>query len=178
MKRRVYGILLFLCFVAPVTTNFIILQFQKAEVKTEVKKKLIAGFDREELVLLKLTEKEKQTQLNWRHNNKEFELNGEMYDVVETKVAGDTTYYWVWCDQEENRLNKQLDDLVSLALGNDPGNQENNKRLHKFFESLYFVEDTAKETWAFTAPGNQYPSAQKFYHSVDQSPPARPPEKA
>lgn len=166
-----------LCFVAPVATTYLMLQFQKKQVKREVKWKMIAGIDREELVLLKFTEKEKQTQLNWKHS-KEFEYKGEMYDIVETNVVGDTTYYWVWWDDEETELNRQLSELVSFALGNNPKNQENQKRLHKFFKSLYFTEDDRKESLVFLEVKNKYHLQQKFYHSVSHSPPVPPPEKS
>lgn len=138
---------------------------------------MIAGIEREELELLKFTEKEKQNLLNWKHS-KEFEYNGEMYDIVETSIVGDTTYYWVWWDKEETKLNRQLDELVSFALGNNPKNQENQKRLHKFFKSLYFTENGKKESLVFSEVKNKYHFRQKNYHSVFHTPPFPPPEKS
>lgn len=169
--------MLFCCFVAPVATTFVILQIQKKQVRKEVKWKMIAETDREELVLLKFTEEEKQTKLNWKHS-KEFEYKGEMYDIVETSIVGDTTYYWVWWDYEETKLNRQLNELVSFALGNNPKNQENQKRLNKFFKSLYFSEDVKKDTFIFLDIKNKYYFGQKIYHSISHSPPAPPPEKS
>ncbi len=177
MKSKVFGILLIFCFVAPVTTTYIILKYQKKQVKREIKWKLISGIDKEELVLLKFTEEEKQTQLNWKHS-KEFEYKGEMYDIVETKIVGDTTYYWLWWDHEETKLNKQLNQLVSFALGHNPKNQENQKRLEKFFKSLYFSENENKELLTFFEVNSKFYFRQNFYPSVFLIPPVPPPEKS
>lgn len=177
MISKVFGILLIFCFVAPVATTYVILKYQKKQVKREVKWKMIAGIDKEELVLLKFTEEEKQTQLNWKHS-KEFEYKGEMYDIVETKIVGDTTYYWLWWDHEETKLNKQLSQLVSFALGHNPKNQENQKRLQNFFKSLYFSEDERKESLAFFEIKSKFLFGQNFYSSVFLTPPVPPPEKS
>ncbi|MDP2175773.1 MAG: hypothetical protein Q8K70_07685 [Bacteroidota bacterium] len=107
--------------------------------KRAVKWHLIAQTDRQELVLLKFTESQKQSELNWKHA-KEFEYQEQMYDIVETATKGDTTFYWCWWDHEETKLNKQLIQLVDLAWGNYPRNQDQNKRLIQFFKSIYFSE--------------------------------------
>lgn len=138
MRNNIFGILLFISLVTPIATTFIFFQFQKKQIKREVKWRIIAGINKDELVLLKFTEKEKKTQLNWKHA-KEFEYNGEMYDIVETEVNDDTTSYWCWWDYEETKLNKHLKELVSFACGNNAKNQENQRRLFKFFKSLYIL---------------------------------------
>lgn len=177
MKGKLFGIWLILCFIAPVATTFAILQFQKKQVKREFKWKMIAGIDKAELVLLKFTDQEKQTLLNWEHP-KEFEYQGEMYDIVETAQIGDTTYYWTWWDNEETKLNIQLDELVSFALGNNPKNQENRKRLQNFLKSLYYSNHEKTESLVFAEMKNKYPSGYVFYLSVFNAPPVPPPEKS
>jgi len=137
VKSKVLGILLIFCFVAPLATTYIILKYQKKQVKREVKWKMIIGIDKEELVLLKFTEEEKQTQLNW-NDSKEFEYKGEMYDIVETKIVGDTIYYWCWLDNEETELNKKIDDIVFYVLGHDKQRKESQKRIENLYKSLYF----------------------------------------
>lgn len=97
---------------------------------------MIAGIDKKELAILKFTVDEAQTKLCWEHS-KEFEYDGEMYDVVETQVTRDSVLYWCWRDHEETRLNKQLDDLVAQALGNNRQHKENQEKLIDFCKSLY-----------------------------------------
>ncbi len=177
MKSRIFGILLIFCFVAPVATTYIIVKYQKKQVKREVKRKMIAGMDKEELVLMKFTDKEKQTQLHWKHS-KEFEYKGEMYDVVETKINGDTTYYWLWWDNEETKLEKQLNQLVSFAMGKDPKKTENQKRLHNFFKSLFISYYEMKARHFFFEFINIFKNKETFYLSFFTSPIEPPPEKS
>lgn len=113
------------------------LKYQKKLVKKEIKRKIIAGLDKQELVLLKFSTKETQTLLRWEHA-KEFEFKGEMYDVVETKITSDSIHYWCWWDFEETALNKKLFELTSLALNNNPQKKETQNQLINFYKSLFF----------------------------------------
>ena len=177
LKSKAFGILLMLCFLAPLASTFVIHQIQKKQIKKALKQKIIAGLNKKELLLFKFTEKEKQTQLEWEHS-KEFEYKGEMYDVIETKIIGNTTYYWVWWDCEETKLNRKLNELVTLALGNNPQNQENQKRLNHFLKSLYFTENAGKESLVFIALNNKNNPEQEFYHLVAHPPLLPPPKKS
>lgn len=176
LKNNVFGILLFVCLITPVVTTFIFLQYQKKQIKREVKWRIIAGIDREELVLLKFTEKEKQTRLNWKHA-REFEYSGEMYDIVETELKGDTIYYWCWWDHEETKLNKQLEELVSFACGNNAGTKENQKQLFKFFKSLCFSKLSREVTFDIALHHVPNFTCREFECMISDSPPAPPPEK-
>jgi hypothetical protein len=135
MKGSVSAVVLLFCLLAPLATAFTFLHYHKKQVKREVKRRLIAGIDKAELVLLKFTEKEAQTKVEWEHA-KEFRYNHEMYDIIESQHKGDTIYYLCWWDNEETRLSKQLQDLLAFALGKDPVQQQNQERLANFFKSL------------------------------------------
>ncbi|MBX2943411.1 MAG: hypothetical protein KF860_13795 [Cyclobacteriaceae bacterium] len=143
--------------------------------RREVMGRIVAGLDKKELVLLKFTEKEKQEHLDWEHDL-EFEFKGVMYDVVDTKVKGDTTYYWCWEDEAETIINNQLDDLVAMALGDDPQHKKNINKLHSFFQSLYFSPIPKNEY----SPWREMISTNLFigvgYQSLASSPSVPPPE--
>ncbi|GAA5032817.1 hypothetical protein GCM10011506_23060 [Marivirga lumbricoides] len=109
---------------------------------------MIAGMDKNELVLLKFTSEEAKV-LKWEHA-KEFEYQNEMYDVVEQQTIGDTTYYWCWWDHEETALNKQLSLLVVKALNNIPERQEQEEWLSNYFKSLYLLNPSS---WNFNSTG-------------------------
>lgn len=173
MKRQLIGIFLFCCFIAPVVTTYYSLNYQKRLVKKSVKWKMIEGIAREELVKMKFTEYEKQNVLIWKHS-REFEYKGEMYDIVESYVVGDTTYYWLWWDHEETKLNKQLDDLVSNLFGNSPRNQESQKKLSSFYQTLYF-EKVNYSILLFPQTIINYLYYQNNYKSVYSIPPDPPP---
>lgn len=135
---------------------------------------MMAGVDKEELVLLKFTETEKQTQLKWKHA-KEFEYHGQMYDIVEMEIKGDTTFYWCWWDNKETRLNKQVDELLAYALGKDSQHTENQSRLLTFYKSLFCQQLPDWDLFAIQAI--QMPTAFELsYLSVSHPPPVPPPE--
>ncbi len=161
------------CLVAPNVATFTFLQYQKRQVKREVKWKMIAGIDKNELVLFKFTDTEAQTELNWEHS-KEFEYKGQMYDVVEKLVQGDTIYYWCWWDHEETKLNKQLNGLLAKVLGNNPQRQEKKRQLADFFKKL-FHENQENQTAIITTQ-----TINHFFYSEDfvciyHTPPVPPP---
>ncbi|NJL75605.1 MAG: hypothetical protein HC892_11820 [Saprospiraceae bacterium] len=151
------------------------LNYQKQQVKKEVKHKMVAGIDKKELVLLKLTAAQKQTQLNWEHA-KEFEYQGEMYDVIETEIRCDTTYYWCWWDHAETALNKQLDELASLVKGNHAKHKENQKRLYDFFKSLYLPEVAERKPFVLLEIKVTNFWKQIYYSSLAGAPSVPPPE--
>ena len=136
MKGRFASILLLICFVAPLATTYLILQYQKMQVKKEVKSSIIAGLDRNQLALVKLTEEESKTQLYWEHPT-EFEYEGRMYDIVEKEVKGDTIFYWCWIDNEETKLNAQLENLVAIDLNNDLQRKQYREKLNNFYKTIF-----------------------------------------
>jgi hypothetical protein len=136
LKNKIFGIFLIVCLVAPVVTTYLVFKYQKKQIKREIKRKIISEIDKSELVLLKFTEEEKNTQLKWEHSN-EFEYKGEMYDIVESSTVGDTTYYWLWWDHKESKLNKQLNNILKTILGKNPQNNRNKELLINFLKSLY-----------------------------------------
>ncbi len=174
MNRKILGILLFFCLVLPVAVSFLFLNNQLKQVKREVKRKIIAGIDKNELVLLKFTESQKKKQLKWKHS-KEFQYNGEMYDIVETEIKGDTTYYWCWWDYKETKLNQKLEKLLSFALQNNPKKQKHQILLKNFFKSLYFSESEETMTVAVIEIKNKYYVQDINFQSLSKAPPIPPP---
>ncbi|OQA00028.1 MAG: hypothetical protein BWY70_00826 [Bacteroidetes bacterium ADurb.Bin408] len=175
MRRNLYGILLFLVLVAPIAATYTFLRYQKKLVRKEIKRKIIAGIDKNELVFLKFSQKEKETLLKWEHS-KEFEYKGEMYDVVESKTMGDTTYFWCWWDHEETKLNKLLSELVKNAWNEKPVNQQSQKRLLAFYNLLFFTESEHTNTIARLASDKAFAYIQMHYLSRPLSPPVPPPK--
>lgn len=98
------------------------LHWQKAHIRHEVKEMLIHGIDRDSLTTLTFSKDETGSLLDWEHD-KEFEYAGEMYDVVETLVHGDSITYHCWKDHEETHLNDLLTSITSDSLDKDPLNR-------------------------------------------------------
>ena len=154
--------------------TFAFLHYQKKQVKRTIKHEIIAGIDKDELVLLKIPTAESETLLEWEHA-KEFEYQHEMYDVVSLERKGDTTYYWCWWDNEETQLNKRLDALLTGNLSHDKQHQQQKDRLLSFFKTLYHNQAQVvsfgasdEATLGITTP--------QHYTSPFFTPPAPPPD--
>ena len=173
MKGKVAGIFLLFCLVAPIPATFTFLHYQKKQIKKEIKRQIIIGINKEELVLLKFAKNESETLLHWKHS-KEFEYDGQMYDIVETENRGDTTCYWCWLDNEETKLNKQLDELLASALGKDTKNIEHKDRLVFFLKSLFFSEYEGWDIYSFQSALMFYPYIYN-YNKISYPPPVPPP---
>jgi len=167
---------LFILF-APVATIYTFLQFEKSTIRRELKWKMIAGIDLEELVLLKFSKEETQTKLRWEHS-KEFEYEGQMYDVVSSEIKGDTIFYHCWWDHEETKLNKKLKILVANAFDKGEDNQQKQKNLHTYLWSFFC---TAIFDWQATPSQKTELVFQDCLHpnifnSIRITPPSPPPK--
>lgn len=124
---------------APAAVTFIWLQHRKAVVRKEVKWKMIAGIDKSELVYFQFSQKESQAKLKWKHS-KEFEFNGEMYDVVKKITSSNSIQYWCWWDHEETKLSKQLSKLLVGAFQSDVPSKDKKQQIVSFYKSLFCTE--------------------------------------
>jgi hypothetical protein len=161
---------------APALVTYGWLQLRRAVVKKEVKHWMIAGMDKESLVLLKFSEQEARSTLRWEHAG-EFEFNGNMYDVVETRQLGDTLYYYCWWDHAETQLNRQLEALVSGVFNTDPQQSERRQQLSDFYQSMFHSAPFIWRISAFLAlVGSDFPLFNTCPLAVFFCPPTPPPE--
>ncbi len=175
MKAKLIGISLLFSLFAPVAATFVYLQYQKKQIKREVKWNMIAGIDRDELVLLTFSKEETETELRWKHS-REFEYKGEMYDIVEKTVGRDSVSYWCWWDHEETALNRQLDGLLARVMGQNPERQKNQAQLSQFFKNLYFQEVQEESVEMESLDKTTFFYANRF-QSIGLSPPIPPPRQ-
>lgn len=176
MNRQLTGILLFLCFAAPLATHHLALRYQQRLLRREIKRKMMAGIDKEALVVLRFSAADQQQQLRWEHD-REFAYQGEMYDVVYRRTTGDTTTFWLWWDHEETRLNRQLDRWAVLALAGSPRQQEKAQRLALFFKTLFCSAPAAVAAELLPAAMATRPGGSGSYARSPAPPPSPPPER-
>jgi hypothetical protein len=151
------------------------LHYQKVMVRKEVKWKMIDGLDRDELSLIAIS-KDQKGQLEWEHS-KEFEYQGEMYDVVYKKETGDSLFYWCWWDHKETQLNRQLASLTRILLDSDTKRKESSSRITFFFKSLYSDANKDRERVALEDPLEFHEIYSKSWKSLTLSPPSPPPRQ-
>ena len=177
MQKRIIAISLLFILFAPVVTIFLYLQYEKKTVRREVKWKMIAGLDKEELVLLKFSKEQIQTELRWKHS-KEFEYKEQMYDIVSTETKGDSIFYRCWWDHEETALNKRLTKLVVNAFDTDENKRDAQLNLHLYLRS-FFCTDVLN--WEMIPSQKVIVVYQdlihpKYFTSLRISPPTPPPK--
>jgi len=174
LKKKIYAILLITVLLAPSSVTYMWLQYKKNMTKKQVDKNIQAGINKEKLVLLKFTEEEAETELRWEHS-REFEYHHQMFDIVESKIVGDSIYYWCWWDIAETMLNNKISELGKYAFDTDA--QKNNKKEHinPFLKMIYFSEFNI---WHGNCPDSQeikFFSLIDLYDSLYFPPPEPPP---
>jgi hypothetical protein len=152
------------------------MQFEKYALKREIKWKLIAEIDQEELVLLKFSKEETETKLRWEHA-KEFEYNDQMYDIVSSEIKGDSIYYRCWWDYKETNLNKKLKKLVASAFDQNEDNQKAQKNLHTYLWSFFCADPFDWQTKLPQKPEVVYQDTMyaNIFNSIRITPPTPPP---
>ena len=173
MSRKFAGISLLICLVAPVLALYVWTQHQKHEVRREVKWRMAANLDKDELLLLKFTDEQAESQVHWKHS-KEFEFQGSMYDIVEKELHDDTTYYYCWLDKEETALNQRLDELAALAFGKDSKQKENKEKVNSFYKHWFHSSSQRTDT-TFCRNSPLFSNTSESYSSENPTPPVPPP---
>lgn len=98
---------------------------------------MIAGLDESRLVKLVFTHEEAKAMLQWEHS-KEFEYNGQLYDVVRQQSGASLITYWCFPDHAETRLQKQLTALLRINLQKDTQRQEKQSQVRHFYKNLFY----------------------------------------
>ena len=119
---------------SPALIGFFAVQIERSAVRREVKHQILEGIDKDRLELISISRKDSD-ELRWEHS-KEFEYQGEMYDVVYMKTTKDSIQYWCWWDHKETALNKELSALLD-SRQNQSTSHKNHVQLIVFFQSLY-----------------------------------------
>ncbi|MBK9337035.1 MAG: hypothetical protein IPM98_10795 [Lewinellaceae bacterium] len=140
--RSLFCILLLFCLAAPIVGTYAGLRLEKRRVKKEVKHRLFAEVDTADLVFFCFSKKDKETRLRWEHD-REFEFEGQMYDVVQESMRNDSVLLWCWWDHAETALNKRLQNTLAQTLSNDPGRRDQERRAVCFF-SPFFCGNTRR----------------------------------
>lgn len=163
---------LLLVLLCPSGLAYMFFAWQKHQVKETVKARLLAGMDPSELMELKLSKTDAEALLEWE-DEREFEYQGQMYDVVKMNAEGDSIRFTCYRDQAESRLEQELRRLLAQPLKDDPAAAGNAQRLIDFYQSLFCVEGPS---WA---PAAWKKNKTAFFHASSSGlfsmPPAAPP---
>jgi hypothetical protein len=148
VHRLLAGLMALGFLVDPISGVFAWIHFEKAIVKGEARRHLISAADKNGLVVLEFSKMETESLLRWEHS-REFEYDGQMYDVVESWAVGDTVHYRCWWDRAETRLNDRLRELAVRAFGDAPKIGDNEGFGRSILRSPAFV---VAHVWKTPAP--------------------------
>lgn len=90
-------------------------------IKEEIEKELLANISESSLEVI--IAEQYGDKIEWEKNNKEFSLEGEMYDVARIKVKKGKTFLYCINDKKEKQL---LKELAKAANGNHNSKNPNN----------------------------------------------------
>lgn len=162
---------------APIGSTYYLLQHQKHCVRREVKKRIIAQTDSSAYVRLCFHTKKDAHKLRWEHA-KEFEYQGEMYDIVYKTVRGDSIYYWCWWDRAETALNQQLASLLLVAWQHSPKHKHTKASFFDFYKKLFFQDCSHFAATFFPKEKAMYPREYSVSRPNPSEKPFTPPPEA
>lgn len=169
MVKKFIALLLFLCLLAPFAITYTFLRVQKHQLKRNIKHTIIKAIDKNELVLLRFSIKEATEKLDWEHS-KEFEFEGEMYDVVEKRESKDSVIFWCWWDNKETMLNRQLAGVLLNSWQQNDNQKQQNDYLIQYTKNWLSCDSSPKcpaDKFSFI----QSPSPGYLFYHINFLPP-------
>ncbi len=134
--KKLNGIILIICLFGPFAGYYLYLQLEKQELRAAVKKQITAGIDDAHLVKFEVFPEELKTRFKWKHAD-EFEYKGLLYDIVRKKILHGKIILWCWQDDDESRLNDEIEKLIARSLDHHQQDKENQQQLQKLFKLVY-----------------------------------------
>ena len=125
-------------FIAPFYGTYLYLSIQQKVIQEAVQRKLEEGIPSNELVKLTFFKKEIPKLLKWEHD-KEFEYNGQMYDVVEVTEVGDSLQYLCWWDKAETATKQNMQNLISEEINKSKPSKHKPVNFSDYYKSIYFI---------------------------------------
>lgn len=110
--------------------------------------------------------------IEWKDDEKEFNLNGEMYDVAKIKKENGKTVLYCINDKKENEL---LQNFVK-AMKNDASNGKSGKSSIKFQFTDFTINATEHNAAAISLPAYKFGLFSSALCAVDKEINAPPPK--
>ncbi len=136
--KKIFPFFFLVTFVAPFWIMYFYLSLQQKYIKEGVKNKIEEGIRENELVKLTFSTSEIDKVLRWEHD-KEFEYNGQMYDVVEVTDVGDSLQYLCWWDKAETATKKNKQKLLHAGIDTSNPKKHIPTTFSDYYKSIYFI---------------------------------------
>lgn len=170
MSLKIHAFALLFALMAPMSLAMLWLNWDIALMQNTVEERIEKEENPRELVTLTFTISESQTLLDWEHE-REFEYQGQMYDVVEIHENGDQISYVVWPDHEETKLKRLLGELLDWDLEEN----EESESISQHFQLFSSKSSLEIQISKLVTRPEKFPTFQKSYYSLALCPPSPPP---
>jgi hypothetical protein len=104
--RKYFGIAILMFMLMPFLATLLWVKGEQYAAKKHVKRSIMYNTPKDELIRFDFQLSD-TVLLNWKHN-KEFEWQGEMYDIIYREYHNDGVIYYAWHDARETALNNQM----------------------------------------------------------------------
>ena len=162
-------------FIAPFYGTYLYLSLQQKVIQEAVQRKLEEGIPENELVKLTFFKKEIPKLLKWEHD-KEFEYNGQMYDVVKVTDVGDSLQYLCWWDKAETATKKNKQKLISEEINKSKPSKHKPVNFSDYYKSIYVFLTPCSENEIVVPIGRTSFSFAKHEGILSTEPPFPPPK--
>ena len=162
-------------FIAPFYGTYLYLSLQQKVIQEAVQGKLEEEIPENELVKLIFFKKEIPKLLKWEHD-KEFEYNGQMYDVVEVTDVGDSLQYLCWWDKAETASKENMQNLISEEINKSKPSKHKPVNFSDYYKSIYVFLTPCSENEIVVPIGRTSFSFAKHEGILSTEPPFPPPK--
>ena len=144
MKKALASLLLAILFISQVGYYFIY-TIQQYIIKEQIEKELLANIPDSSLEVINA--EQFADKIEWNENEKEFSLDGVLYDVVRIKSSEGKTFLYCINDKQE----KQLLDNLAKAVNANHGNKQEKNNIKSLLLDLVCMNDE-EESKSFSVP--------------------------
>lgn len=162
-------------FIAPFYGTYLYLSLQQKAIQEAVQRKLEEEIPENELVKLIFFKKEIPKLLKWEHD-KEFEYDGQMYDVVEVTDVGDSLQYLCWWDKAETATKQNMQNLISEEINKSKPSKHKPVNFSDYYKSIYVFLTPCSENEIVVPIGRTSFSFAKHEGILSTEPPFPPPK--
>ena len=131
--RSIFAITLLFIFLLKMGGFYSYLCYQKEEIRENIEQKIIKNLRKSELNLI-IANEENLSKIDWEREGKEFEFEGDFYDIVFTEIKSGITYYYCFKDKGETILEAKINQFLKNQEGELPQNQHTKTILQLLLE--------------------------------------------
>lgn len=157
---------------------YVLIQVQQQQLKRQMKRAIKAGVPEAELHRIAFAASRHlrdSERVQWMHE-REFRLDGEMYDIVRSEQCGDSIIHHCIRDDEETALFARLDELVREESGSNPAERGKSASLQRLASLPYLPAEVGIAPTPLQRCGTLKPPASTTLHT--DLPPATPPPRS